>query len=752
MHVRRLALFVVHHRWIVIVVAALFLPIAALVGGGVAKSLTVGGLEDPGSESAKTAEAISARFSRAGQSDFVVLVTVRDADRGGDGQAVDDPTVARKGTLITGQLAKEDGVVQASSYWTSGNLAPLRSEDGDQALIFAALRGDLDQKVKIARKLADKYTIDDDGIVSAVTGRAQVAHQISEQAEHDLQRSETLTAPLIFIALVIVFGGAVAALLPLAVGILAVVATLLVLTILVGFTDVSVFALNLTTGLGLGLAIDYSLFVVSRYREELAAGASKNVAIGRTMQTAGRTVAFSAGTVMISLAALLLFPVTYLRSFAYAGVAVVFLAAVASVIVLPAILAVLRHRAEGLRIFKPKTTSEDGFWGRQARRVMKHPVPYAVGVTLVLLVLAIPFFNFNAGTIDDRVVPDKVSSRATTDQIREHFASREADALQVLAPDADLQADKSQIDALARRLALLPGVSRVDAGTGSYLAADGKVAVVPPTELAQRFTPDQDATGTWLSVVPNIEPHSAAGEQLVKDIRATRAPFAFTVAGVSATLVDTKESVMSTLPWTLGLIALATFVLLFLMTGSLLVPIKALLLNVLSLTATFGAMVWIFQEGHFADLLGFTPTGSIDIFTPILMFCIAFGLSMDYEVFLLSRIKEEYDLERDNEHAVEVGLQKTGRIVTAAALLLTIVFIGIATSSVSIVQLFGVGLSLAVLVDAFLIRATLVPAFMRLAGRANWWSPTWLRRWHLRYGIWENEPIAILDREFETTT
>jgi len=276
--------------------------------------------------------------------------------------------------------------------------------------------------------------------------------------------------------------------------------------------------------------------------------------------------------------------------------------------------------------------------------------------------------------------------------------------------------------------------------------------VPPPSGLGDRFHPDHGTKGTWLSVVPSIEPHSAAGERLVKDIRGLHAPFAFTVAGTSAVLVDTKKSVLEVLPWTLGLIGLATFVLLFLMTGSLLVPVKALLLNVLSLTATFGAMVWIFQEGHFSDFLGFTPTGTIDVFTPILMFCIAFGLSMDYEVFLLSRIKEEYDLDRDNEHAVRVGLQKTGRIVTAAALLLTIVFVGIATSKVSIVQLFGVGLSLAVLVDAFLIRATLVPAFMRLAGRANWWSPRPLRRWHLRYGIWENEPIAILDREFEATT
>jgi RND superfamily putative drug exporter len=742
--VRRLALFVVHRRWVVIIVAVVFLPLAAIIGGGVAKQLTVGGLEDPGSESARTAAELQDRFSKAGQSDFVVVVTARDGK-------VDDPDVRAAGLALTKQLAAEPGIVNASSYWV-GNLPPLKSENSTQALVFGSLKGELDTKVKFAKKFSEKYTTKTAVVSTAVTGRAEIARQVSEQADHDLKRSELLTAPIIFVALILVFGGVVAALLPLSVGILAVLATLVILTILVSMTEVSVFALNLTTGLGLGLAIDYSLFVVSRYREELATGASTNVAVGRTMQTAGRTVVFSAGTVMISLSALLLFPVAYLRSFAYAGVAVVFLAAVSAVIVLPAILAVLGPRVESLRIFKVKPPSEDGFWGRQAKRVMKHPVPYALGVSLVLVVLAIPFFNFNPGLIDDRVVPDEVSSRATTDQIRENFASREADALQVLAPDANLQSDTAAIDAFARKIVVLPGVSRVDAGTGYYVVSNGKVVVLPPNELSDRFKPDTGARGTWLSVVPDIEPHSAAGERQVKAIRAIPAPFAFTVAGTSATLVDTKASVLRILPWTLGIIALATFVLLFMMTGSLLVPVKALLLNVLSLTATFGAMVWIFQEGHFSGLLGFTPTGSVDIFTPILMFCIAFGLSMDYEVFLLSRIKEEYDLDRDNEHAVTVGLQKTGRIVTAAALLLTIVFIGIATSEVSIVQLFGVGLSLAVLVDAFLIRATLVPAFMRLAGRSNWWSPTWLRRWHLRYGIWENEPIAILDREFETTS
>jgi RND superfamily putative drug exporter len=743
--VRRLALFVVHRRWVVIILAALFLPLAAIVGGGVAGKLTVGGLEDPGSESARTAEMLQERFANAGQSDFVVLVTARDGD-------VDAEAVRAEGLAITERLGGEEGIGQASSYWALGPLgAPLKSADGSQALVFGSVNGNLDKKVKVAEELHEEYTESTDVLTTRVTGRAEIARQVSEQAEKDLQRSELLTAPFIFLALIAVFGGVIAALLPLGVGIIAVVGTLVILTILVSLTEVSVFALNLTTGLGFGLAIDYSLFVVSRYREELAEGASTYVAVGRTMQTAGRTVAFSAATVMISLLALLLFPVTYLRSFAYAGVAVVFLAAIASVIVLPAILAVLGPRVEALRIFKVKPPGEDGFWGRQAARVMRHPIPYAVGVSAILVVLAIPFLTFNAGLIDDRVVPDSVSSRAATDQIRENFESREADALQVLMPDADLDADADAIQALARELVVLPGVARVDSAAGSYIVIDGEITPPVANELSARFEPDSDSGGTWLSVVPSIEPHSAAGEQLVENIRETDAPFEFTVAGTSATLVDTKESVLRVLPWTLALIALATFVLLFLMTGSLLVPVKALLLNVLSLTATFGAMVWIFQEGHFSDFLGFTPTGTIDVFTPILMFCIAFGLSMDYEVFLLSRIKEEYDLNRDNERAVRVGLQKTGRIVTAAALLLTLVFVGIATSKVSIVQLFGVGLSLAVLVDAFLIRATLVPAFMRLAGRSNWWSPRWLRRWHLRYGIWENEPIAILDREFEVS-
>jgi putative drug exporter of the RND superfamily len=321
------------------------------------------------------------------------------------------------------------------------------------------------------------------------------------------------------------------------------------------------------------------------------------------------------------------------------------------------------------------------------------------------------------------------------DAIRSGFFSRESSALTVVSADAfDATGRSDAIDRYAVALSALAGVSRVDAATGFYTAGH---RLSGPNVLSGRFA--AGGHGTWLSVVPSIEPLSPAGEAMVKTVRAEPAPFAVAVGGDSARLVDSKAAIAGRLPLALGLIAVTTLVLLFLMVGSLLVPIKALALNVLSLSATFGALVFVFQDGHFAGVLDFTPTGTITVFTPVLLFCIAFGLSMDYEVFLLSRIKEE------NDDAVAVGLERTGRIVTAAALLLALVFVAFATAEVSVVKIFGVGLALAVLVDAFLIRATLVPAFMRLAGRANWYAPRALRRFHLRWGIWEDEPLEILD-------
>ncbi len=746
---RRLAIFVIRRRWLVLIGVLIALPAFALYGGKVHDKLSTGGFTDPGAESSRAAAEIARLFPKASQSDFVVVVTARSG-------TVNDATVKAAGTALTAKLAHDAGVLDSASYWTLDEPAQLRSRDSRQALIFASLRGNDDERLKTAARLSPQFSTDGTVVATAVTGRVEVTRQLADEAQKDLQKSELLTAPLTFIALVIVFGSAVAAGLPLAVGIIAVLGTFAVLTLLTLFTDVSVFALNLTTGMGLGLSIDYSLFIVTRYREELRNGVSTNVAVGRSMQTAGRTVAFSAGTVAVSIAVLALFPMAYLRSFAFAGVAVVALAGIAAVIVLPAVLAILGPRVEKGRILKTRADPENRFWHRQAVRVMHRPILYAVSVTLLLCALAIPFFHITPGLADDRVGPKSMSSRQATDSIRHNFASREADALSVLIEGVNPTTDRDAIDRFARALAGTRGVARVDGASGYFLPTAGKVVAVPASAaapgLAARFTSTSATDATFLSVVPDVEPYSKEGVRLVDDIRATPAPFHFLVAGTSAELVDTRHAVFARLPLVLGIIAIATFVLLFFMTGSLVVPVKALFLNVLSLTATFGATVWIFQEGHLSHLLDFTPSGTIDVFTPILMFCIAFGTSMDYEVFLLSRIKEEYDLERDNEHAVAEGLAKTGRLVTAAALLLMIVFVGIAVSGVQLLKIFGVGLALAVIVDAFLIRTMLLPAFMRLAGRVNWWSPKWLRQWHLRFGLWENEPIAILDREFEATT
>jgi RND superfamily putative drug exporter len=741
--VRRLALWVVNNaRW-VIVGAVVFVVAAAILGRDVASQLSAGGFENPSSESVRTAKALLAGFPAAGEPDFIVLVTAR-------GGSVDDPAVVDAGLRLTKRLARDPAVIEAGSYWSLSNAPPLASTDRREALVIGTLRGGLGERVETAKRLSPELTIRTPVITTRVTGLSEVARQVSARSEKDVQRAEIISTPITAIALVLVFGSMVAAGLPLAIGAVAVVGTLLALHIIASATEVSIFALNLTTGLGLGLAIDYSLFIVSRYREELAAGASARVAVGRTMQTAGRTILFSAATVMISLLALLLFPFAYVRSFAYAGVAVVALAAVAAIVVLPAVLVLLGPRVEKGRLFKVREPRDGGTWRRQADRVMRHPWPYLLGVSALLLVLAIPFLRINLGQIDDRVVPpDVASSRAAADQIREHFTSRENGALRVSLPGVDPNTDTARIAAFAEKFRVLPGVARVDAATGFYFKDGTTVPAIPDSPLTTRFFSNRAPHDTWINVVPDIEPISAQGEQLVRDVRAELGSPRFGVAGPSARLVDAKHTIASRLPFALGFIALVTFVLLFLMTGSVLVPIKALLLNLLSLTATFGAMVFVFQDGRFSEFLGYTPTGAIDTFTPLLMFCIAFGLSMDYEVFLLSRIKEEYDYDHDNTRAVAVGLGKTGQIVTAAALVLTIVFLGLTTSEVLQVKLFGLGLALAVLVDAFLIRATLVPALMRLAGRANWWSPRFVRRWHLRYGIWENEPIRILDRAFD---
>jgi RND superfamily putative drug exporter len=742
----RFARLSTNHARAVVIAAVLMFAIAGALGGGVADHLTSGGFDDPSSESERADDALAERFD-TGVPNMLLLVTARDGD-------VDAPAVAAAGTALTAELAAEDGVADVVSYWSEGNAPPLRNDDGSRALVVARVVGNDDQVEDRVTELAPRYEhwagtagVDAAAVDVELGGFAEVFHEVGETIEEDLVRAETIALPITLVLLILVFGSVVAASLPLVIGVMSIVGTFFVLRVLATLTDVSIYALNLTTALGLGLAIDYSLFVVSRYREELREGYAPRVAVSRTVRTAGRTVAFSALTVAASLCATLVFPIAFLRSFAYAGVAVAVLAGLFSVVVLPAILVLLGHRVNALTLWRRSVTPpEEGFWHRVATVVMRRPIPVATAVVAFLLVLGAPFLGLRLASPDDRVLPESADVRQVHDVLREEFSSEEAGALSVVAPDAPnaVPGLRNQIDAYATQLATMPSVARVDAATGTYcgtglaeqLGCEPGRLVLPP-DSSPRYAEFSADGATYLSVIPSVEPVSEAGEDLVHAIRDADAPWDVLVTGQSAGLIDTNQSLFDRLPWALGLVAVITAVLLFMMFGSVVIPAKAIVLNVLSLTATFGAMVWIFQEGHLSGLLDFTATGSLNAAMPILMFCIAFGLSMDYEVMLLSRIKEEHDNGADSVPSVAVGLERTGRIVTAAAVLIAVVMIAFATSRVSFIKLFGVGLTLAVLTDAFLIRGTLVPAFMRLAGDWNWWAPGPLRRFHDRWGVSE---------------
>ncbi len=719
----RLARFVVRRRRAVLVVSGLTLVAAGVFGAGVFGAVKAGGFQDPAAESTRAARLVEEQFGQ-GDPDLVLLVTAK------DGRKVDDPAVATAGAALTAELSREADVVQSVSYWTLGSPPPLRSGGGDRALVLARIAGDDDHVDERVHELVGPYTRSDGLLTVEVTGFAAVFNQVGTQIESDLARAESLAFPLTGIALVLVFGSVVAAGMPLAVGVLSIISTFAVLHAIALVTDVSIFSINLTTGLGLGLAIDYSLFIVNRVREERRKGYSNDEAVVRSVLTAGRTVLFSALTVAASLAALLVFPLYFLRSFAYAGIAVVAAAAVGALVVLPALLAALGDNLERFRILhrEPKLDGA-GFWHRTATMVMRRPVLVALSVGALLVALGLPFAGVRFGLPDDRVLPTTASTRQASDVLRREFPSRDTASLSVVAPTAS-----GDLDGYATALSGLPGVARVDGPKGSYIG--GQLVVAGQgNPLYQRFA--GPAGGVYLAVVPSVEPLSGEGERLVRAVRAVPAPADVLVTGQSAMLVDSKASLVAKLPLAAGIIAGITFLVLFLMFGSLLVPAKAVVLNLLSLTATFGAMVVIFQDGWGADLLGFTATGALDTTTPILMFCVAFGLSMDYEVFLLSRIKEEHDKGAGTVESVARGLERTGRIVTAAAALLAIVFLAFATSGITFIKLFGIGLTLAVLMDATLIRAALVPAFMRLAGEANWWAPGPLRRLHDRFGFTE---------------
>jgi RND superfamily putative drug exporter len=720
----------------ILLIAGLLVIAAAVVGAPVAGHLSAGGFASPNAPSTKANNLLASKF-HAGDPNLVLQVNA----------PVDSARARAEGTRLVHALGKEHYAGQISSYWTApASLAQgLRTKDGHSGLVVARIAGDDDSAPKRAGKIVDRILADPTkGVTVKAGGIAMAYHQVTTVVSHDLELAEAVAVPLTMIVLIWVFGSVVAALLPLAVGIVSIVGTLAILRGLAALTHVSVYAMNLTTALGLALAIDYSLFIVSRYREEM----HRPNAIRITLQTAGRTVLFSAMTVALSLAAMLVFPVYFLRSFAYAGIAVVALAAIAALFILPALLAVLGPRVNSLDLRVPVRRwlhrpppavlpPERTFWGRVATAVMRRALPIGIVVTAFLLFLGSPFLGIKFGYPDDRVLPTSATSRQVGDALRADYPSNTAATISIVAPD--ISKSPNSINAYAARLSTIDNVASVSANSGVY--AGGR-RIVPLSGPAMT-----SGNTTYVVVRSTPDSLSNAGKRVLNDVKATNTPWSVLITGAAAENSDSLHALGAKLPLAIGLIALTTFCVLFLFTGSIVLPVKALVLNTLSLSVAFGAMVWIFQDGHLIGLYGSTVTGVLVPTMPILMFCLSFGMSMDYEVFLLSRIREEWLRTGDNRRAVGIGLGRTGRLITAAALLMAIVFASLATGRVSFMQLFGTGLTLAVLADATLVRGVLVPAFMKLAGRANWWAPKPLARWHERHGWAESEP----DREPDET-
>ncbi|GAQ63306.1 MMPL family transporter [Streptomyces scabiei] len=697
-----------------LLVALVLTALAVVAGSDVADRLGSGGWEDPAAQSTYATKALEREFPDS-QPNVLLLV---DAGRA----SVDDPAVAAEGKRLTERLAAEKGVRGVASYWQTG--APtLRAKDGGEALIAARLTGDETAANKTLDRIAPELRGTHGPVEVRIGGILAVRHEMQTTIQEDLLRAELIALPVTLVLLVMVFGSAVAALLPLGVGIVAILGTNAILRGLTEVTDVSVFALNLTTAMGLGLAIDYALFIVRRFREELAGGADSLTAIATTLRTAGRTVLFSALTVAVSLAAMMVFPQYFLKSFAYAGIAVVLLAAGAALILLPAALILLGDRVNAFdlrKLFRRRKAADTGAdaspakeegaaWGRTAALVMRRAPYFAIATTAGLLLLGLPFLGVKFGTADDRQLPSTAESHVVQQHLREGFPGSPGGGLAVLTEG---EATKTEYAGYKQRLADLPDVLRVE---GPLVHGDW----------------------AYFTVQPKGDAVDEGAQRLVDDIRAMDTPFDTSVTGTAAVLVDTKAAIGEGTPWALAFIATVTLILVFLLTGSVLIPLQAVLLNALSLTAMFGALVWVFQDGHLSGLLAFTSPGSIETTLPVLMFCVAFGLSMDYGVFLLSRIKEEYDHSGDHVGSVRFGLQRTGGLITAAAVILAVVMIAIGTSRVTNTKMLGLGIALAVLMDAMVIRSLLVPAVMRLTGRATWWAPAPLKKFHARFGLSE---------------
>ena len=668
---------------------------AGAIGSSVFGKLDSGGYNDPKSDSAKAFEYLTDVFK---VKDPAVVLVVETSN------GVNDPAVVATATKLETSLKNESGVGSTLSYWSAGGAPTLKSSDSNSAFLFIYSEDvEWDNVQSLGKRIQEKYEGKFENLNIYASGTGVFAHAINTKIADDLKLSEAISIPLTFILLVFVFGGLVASSMPLLVGVSAILGSLFVIYLLTLFTGVSVFALNLITGLGLGLGIDYSLLVVNRFREELHSGKSVDEAVKRTVETAGKTVFYSGLTVVITLAALMLFPLMFLKSFGYAGVTVVIMAVLGALVALPALLAILGKRIDKAVVrksaLKPK---EDGRWAQTARFVMRKPVSVVVLSLVLLTVLAAPIKNIVFSQVDSRVLPASNPAAYAAQLITERFPGQEGNPIEIIIPGG--ASNIEQINNFTQEIAKVVGVVRV--GEPQILGNDVRVIAVH-----------------------DMGPRTPAAEALIKEIRLIPSPDQTLIGGVAADYADTQIGIAKTMPWALTWIAIGVLILLFVFTGSLILPIKAVILNILSLAATLGVITWIFVDGNLKWLVGdFTTTGSVDTGSIILVAVVAFGLSMDYELFLLSRIKEEHDAGRSNVESVATGLQRSARIITAAAGLLAIVFASFVLSGVTSIKMLGFGVAFAIILDATLVRALLVPALMRLFGERNWWAPKSLKR------------------------
>lgn len=764
--------FAYRRRWLVLVAGVLFLVASGVYGTTLFGQLKSGGFYDPAADSTKVMNALHDQLGRD-QASLLVLFEAK------NGETVDSPAFQKAVEATLAKVQGKEGVGTVLSYYTTRS-AQLLSNDKHSTYAVVGMTGDEEAQAKNIKVLRPLLT--SDTLEVRLSGLPAIYEEMNEQVSKDLETAETASFPILAVLLILIFGSLVAASLPLVIGVVAILGSFLILRIIANFTDISIFAINIITILGLGLAIDYSLFMVSRFREELPKhNGDVQAALVKTMQTAGRTVMFSGLTVVISLLSLLVFPQMFLKSMGMGGSAAVLVAMLSALTILPAILALAGNRVNSLSVWSlfrrrsvvktgPVVASKPGFWYRNSQFVMRHPVSVLIVTLVVLVWLGLPFLRVNFMPTDVRSLPVGAESRIVLEILDTEFPANESSPIQILVQTKGNATDGANLSALydyTRQIKALPGVRRVDSLVNLDPQLTGKelqkaeylqfYAGAPQAgAIAANFS---KANLSLVTVLYDGNPESTANQELVRSLRNMTPPAGLTplVGGTTALAVDLLQSLAGSIPLAFAIIVTVIFVLLFLMLGSVVIPIKAILLNILSLSVSFGAMVWVFQDGNLANLLNFSSTGGLDASQPVLIFAIAFGLSMDYEVFLLSRIKENYNRNKNTTLAVATGVQHTGRIITSAALLLVVVIGSFMTGQVLFIKQIGLGLALAVAVDATLVRMLLVPTTMRLLGKYTWWAPAPLVALYNWFGLGEveddapetveAEPPVLADRE-----